>query len=37
MSCDRILVMKNGQVVEYDTPDALLKKDGEFSQMMKSI
>ncbi len=34
---DRILVLDDGRVVEFDSPDALLKKkNGYFAEMMKS-
>jgi ABC-type multidrug transport system fused ATPase/permease subunit len=31
---DKILVLGNGEVVEYDSPSALLSRDSEFSRML---
>jgi len=35
MSCDRILVMENGQIVEEGTYDELLEADGLFSRLVR--
>ncbi|OAD53879.1 Multidrug resistance-associated protein 5, partial [Eufriesea mexicana] len=37
ISCDRIAVMKNGQIIEFDAPSVLLlNSNSEFSKMMTS-
>ncbi|XP_047256585.1 ABC transporter C family member 1 isoform X7 [Capsicum annuum] len=37
IDCDRILLLDSGQVLEYDTPEVLLKKEGSaFSRMVQS-
>ncbi|XP_061939322.1 ATP-binding cassette sub-family C member 5 isoform X6 [Apis cerana] len=37
ISCDRIIVMKNGQIIEFDAPSVLLSNsNSEFSKMMTS-
>lgn len=37
ISCDRIIVMKNGQIIEFDAPSVLLSNsNSEFSKMMIS-
>ncbi|KAJ2530679.1 hypothetical protein GGH20_001766, partial [Coemansia sp. RSA 1937] len=37
MDCDRILVMDQGTVAEFDTPKNLLARDGPFTQLMASM
>lgn len=37
VSCDRIMVMKDGQIIEFDTPSTLLSNsNSEFSRMLAS-
>lgn len=37
IDCDRILLLDSGQVLEYDTPEVLLEKEGSaFSRMVQS-
>ncbi|XP_076278986.1 ATP-binding cassette sub-family C member 5-like isoform X3 [Lasioglossum baleicum] len=37
VSCDRVIVMKNGQIIEFDAPSTLLSnQDSEFSKMLAS-
>ncbi|MCD7446265.1 hypothetical protein HAX54_048463, partial [Datura stramonium] len=37
IDCDRILLLDSGQVLEYDTPEVLLQKEGSaFSRMVQS-
>ncbi|XP_076642871.1 ATP-binding cassette sub-family C member 5-like isoform X2 [Halictus rubicundus] len=37
VSCDRVIVMKNGQIIEFDAPSTLLSnQDSEFSKMLVS-
>jgi ABC-type multidrug transport system fused ATPase/permease subunit len=35
MDSDRIIVLDKGEVVEFDTPSALFKKQGVFHSLMK--
>jgi ATP-binding cassette subfamily C (CFTR/MRP) protein 1 len=35
MDSDRIIVLDKGEVVEFDTPSALFKKQGIFHSLMK--
>ncbi|KAJ2481690.1 hypothetical protein IWW56_001601 [Coemansia sp. RSA 2131] len=37
MDCDRILVMDQGTVAEFDTPKNLLARDGSFTQLVSSM
>ncbi|KAJ2483674.1 hypothetical protein IWW56_000238 [Coemansia sp. RSA 2131] len=37
MDCDRILVMDQGTVAEFDTPKNLLARDGPFTQLVASM
>ncbi|KAJ2448982.1 hypothetical protein EV183_005139 [Coemansia sp. RSA 2336] len=37
MDCDRILVMDQGTVVEFDTPQRLMAQDGHFSRLLESM
>ncbi|KAJ2646030.1 Multidrug resistance-associated protein 4, partial [Coemansia sp. RSA 1250] len=37
MDCDRILVMDQGTVAEFDTPQRLLAQDGHFSRLLESM
>ncbi|KAL4562252.1 hypothetical protein LXL04_034450 [Taraxacum kok-saghyz] len=36
IDCNRILVLENGQIVEYDTPERLISRDGAFLKMVQS-
>lgn len=33
---DRVLLLKQGEVVEWDTPDALLATDSEFKKLLSA-
>ncbi|KAL6256406.1 hypothetical protein P5V15_012519 [Pogonomyrmex californicus] len=38
LNCDRILVMSEGKVIEFDAPDTLLSRpDSEFSKLMAAV
>ncbi|KAJ2852405.1 ATP-binding cassette glutathione S-conjugate transporter ycf1 [Coemansia brasiliensis] len=37
MDCDKILVMDQGTVAEFDTPQRLLAQDGHFSRLLESM
>ncbi|CAI9269853.1 unnamed protein product [Lactuca saligna] len=36
IDCTRILVLQNGQIAEYDTPERLISRDGAFLKMVQS-
>lgn len=35
MDCDRILVLDNGQISEFDTPEQLIAQKGLFYRLME--
>ena len=38
LECDRIMVLSNGAIIDFDTPEALMKrKDGFFSEIVKKM
>ncbi|KAJ2293370.1 ABC transporter C member 13, partial [Coemansia sp. RSA 2706] len=37
MDSDRIMVMDQGKIVEFDTPDSLLAANGQFSKLVESM
>ena len=37
LECDRILVLNHGEIMDFDTPNALMKKDGFFKDIMKKM
>ncbi|KAJ0621156.1 putative ABC-type xenobiotic transporter [Helianthus annuus] len=36
IDCNRILVLESGQIVEYDTPERLISREGPFLKMVQS-
>nr|XP_043635649.1 ABC transporter C family member 12-like [Erigeron canadensis] len=36
IDCNRILVLENGQILEYDTPERLISNEGAFLKMVQS-
>nr|GEX49465.1 ABC transporter C family member 12-like [Tanacetum cinerariifolium] len=36
IDCNRILVLENGQILEYDTPQRLISREGAFMKMVQS-
>ncbi|KAI3740119.1 hypothetical protein L2E82_30538 [Cichorium intybus] len=36
IDCNRILVLQSGQIVEYDSPERLISRDGTFLKMVQS-
>ncbi|XP_071742643.1 ABC transporter C family member 12-like [Rutidosis leptorrhynchoides] len=36
IDCNRILVLENGQILEYDTPERLISREGAFLKMVES-
>ncbi|KAJ2326635.1 ABC transporter C member 13, partial [Coemansia sp. RSA 2702] len=37
MDSDRIMVLDQGKIVEFDTPDSLLAANGQFSKLVQSM
>ena len=37
MNCDRVMVLNNGEMVDFDAPTALLKRDGVFKDILMKM